>query len=216
MSAPLFFVTGFGAFEDVTENASARIVESLVADPPPGIEVSGHVLPVSFARSAEAIDEALRALEPRRPDLFFSMGVCPGSAMRLERRAGIRLRVDRPDVDGRGGDAVRLEGPDLATPFGLEPLAAVLSRAGAREVLLSSDAGGYVCERVYRHVLETGERLSIPALFLHLPGVEVVPVAELIDELASHEGIFLMVVPDRTADAVFYGIEVVAFCSRPL
>jgi pyroglutamyl-peptidase len=180
MSAPLFLVTGFGAFEDVTENASARIVESLVADPPPGVELSGRVLPVSFTRSADEIDEALRALEPRIPELLFSMGVGAGSALRLERRAGIRFRADRPDIDGRGGDSVRLEGADLVTPLGLEPLAAVLARGGAREVLVSSDAGGYVCERVYRHLLEAGERLGIPALFLHVPRIEVVPVAELV------------------------------------
>ncbi len=180
MAAPLFLVTGFGAFEDVTENASARIVERLLAEPPSGIELCGRVLPVSFVRSAQAIDEALRALLPRRPDLLFSMGVCPGGAMRLERRAGIRLRADRPDVDGQSGEGVLLEGGDLETSLDLEPLAALLTHAGAREVQLSSDAGAYVCERVYRHVLEAGARLSIPALFLHVPRADVVPVDEQI------------------------------------
>ena len=180
MATPLFLVTGFGAFEDVTENASARIVERLLAEPPSGIELCGRVLPVSFVRSAEAIDEALRELLPRRPDFLFSMGVCPGGAMRLERRAGIRLRFDRPDVDGLGGESVSLGGPDLETPLDLEPLAALLAHAGACEVQVSSDAGAYVCERVYRHVLEAGARLSIPALFLHLPRADVVPVDEQI------------------------------------
>ena len=53
---------------------------------------------------------------------------------------------------------------------------ACLRAAGAGEPELSADAGGYVCERTYRHGLERGLELAVPALFLHVPPADVLPV----------------------------------------
>ena len=51
------------------------------------------------------------------------------------------------------------------------------AEAGAARVEVSDDAGGYVCERAYYELLETGRRLERPALFLHVPPAGEIPPA---------------------------------------
>jgi pyroglutamyl-peptidase len=48
----------------------------------------------------------------------------------------------------------------------------------ALPVHISEDAGGYVCDWVYQHILAHGERLGIPAVFLHVPPSLEVPFEE--------------------------------------
>ena len=85
------------------------------------------------------------------------------------------MGTGRPDNAGVVGEELDLpDGPELRTTADLEALADVLRAAGAPEVEVSTDAGGYVCERVFRHGLESG----IPALFLHVPPIATMPVRE--------------------------------------
>lgn len=171
-------MTGFGAFESVPDNPSGAIARAL----DDGRERIGVVLPVSFRGSAEAFDRTLRLLRPRRPERILCTGVHPGPGFRLERRARARLGEDRPDNDGVTGAAVSgaMGGGDgdLATRADLEALGRVLRRAGAPEVALSDDAGGYVCERLYRHALVRAAELDVTALFLHVPPLATVPLRE--------------------------------------
>jgi len=167
---PLLLLTGFGSFEDVDRNPSGLLAKAFGERAPEGLDVFGIELPVTFHGSALELDRALAGLAPRVPHAILALGVHPGSGFRLERRARAVLGTGRPDVAGVHGAEVDLGGGhDLATSLDLEPLAAALRRAGAGSVVLSEDAGGYVCERIYRHVLERGRQLGVPALFLHVP-----------------------------------------------
>ena len=65
----------------------------------------------------------------------------------------------------------------LWTSLDLELLGTALRADGAGEVRTSEDAGGFVCEWVYRHLLAHGERLGVPAVFLHVPPLPDVGVA---------------------------------------
>ncbi len=189
---PLLFVTGFGAFERVERNPSAEIAQALGSDPPAGVEIHATILPVTFRGCGAAADRALAALAPRVPDVLLSLGVHPGSAFRLERRARARPKPGRPDSDGETADTLGpADGTELESPLDPEPLADALRAAGAAEVVVSSDAGGYVCERIYHHMLAAGARLGIPALFLHVPPLAAVELPEqvrvvraLVSELA--------------------------------
>ncbi|MDG1491968.1 MAG: hypothetical protein P8R43_08750, partial [Planctomycetota bacterium] len=79
----------------------------------------------------------------------------------------------QPDNDGRVGGGVRLEGPaERRTSLDLDRCELWLRAAGARTVSRSDDAGGYLCERIYRAGLDEAARLDLPALFLHVPPVE--------------------------------------------
>jgi pyroglutamyl-peptidase len=169
----ILLLTGFGPFEGVPENPSGRAAEALAADP----DIHSVVLPVSFRAAPLAFDAALAQLEPTVPAALIGLGVHRGPEFRLERRACRPLRAGRPDLDGVSAAAIPLEGPpELCTGVDLEALAGELRAAGAGHVRISDDAGGYVCERLYRHSLEAGARLGIPAVFLHVPPLAALPL----------------------------------------
>ena len=186
MESPLLLITGFGAFEGVEENPSGALASSLDGDP----GVVGVELPVTFRGSAEAWDEALAGLAPRRPAALLSLGVHRRGSFRLERRAGATLSTGRPDCAGETGDA--LSGAmgggagDLATTLLLEPLAEALRAGGWEgEGEHSEDAGGFVCERIYRHVLMRGAELGVPGLFLHVPPLAAAPLERQVGPVRS-------------------------------
>jgi pyroglutamyl-peptidase len=169
MSEPLVLVTGFGAFPGTERNPSREIARALEDDPPPGVRLRSAELPVTFAGAPPAIDLALEGLAGV-PDLLLGLGVQPDPWFRLERRARGRLTGERPDNDGSTAGGLDVDaGPDLETALDLERLARAMRAAGAPDVRLSDDAGGYVCERTYHHLLSCGRALERPALFLHLP-----------------------------------------------
>lgn len=179
MEPSLLFVTGFGAFESVQENPSGALARALDRDS----GVRGIELPVTFRGSTQAWDAALEALQPRRPAALLSMGVHPGASFRLEHRAGPSLTSDRPDTAGESGSALADAmggGPgDLETSLDLPDLERALRAGGWQgEVEHSRDAGGYVCERIYRHVLVRGAELGVPGLFLHVPPLSVAPLEQ--------------------------------------
>ncbi len=174
MSPPLVLLTGFGPFVDVDLNPSGEVVRSLVAEPPDGVELAGGVLPVSVERVPAAYDALLEAA-PRAPDVLLALGVHPGPEFRLERRARVELTSAKLDNDGRAVAGIRLEGePERATTLELERLESALREAGAKTTRISDDAGGFVCERTYHHVLGCAHELGVPGLFLHVP-----PAAEM-------------------------------------
>lgn len=164
-------MTGFGPFPGVEFNPSGEVARALAEAPPPGVEVRAAVLPVAFARVPAAWDDLLAG--DGVPALLLSLGVHPGSSFRLERTARALLSGGRTDADGDEAPAGSLGGGDRSTLLPLEELARALAAAGAPEVELSGDAGGYVCERAYHHLLGCADQRGIPGLFLHVPPAEV-------------------------------------------
>lgn len=168
-------VTGFEPFLDVRVNPSGEVAKRLDGRRIAGSEVVGRVLPVAFARAPDALDAALEEAGGR-PRLVLAMGVHRGSAFRLETRARARFESAQADNDGVVGAAV--EGPEHRAS-GLDVAGAcarALRGAGAAEVAVSDDAGGYLCERVYRAALDRGAERGVPALFLHVPPVASTPL----------------------------------------
>jgi pyroglutamyl-peptidase len=171
---PLALVTGFGPFPGRPLNPSREIARRLADDPPPGLRVRARELPVTFLGAPAAVRAAVASLEPERPAILLGLGVQPQPCFRLERRARGRYGTQRLDNDGRSAAELRPDlGADRHNALELEPLAAVLRAAGAPDVRVSDDAGGYVCEITYHALLGEGERLGARTLFLHLPPVEV-------------------------------------------
>lgn len=178
------FISGFGPFEKVTDNSSGALAAALEADPPPGVQVQSQLLPVSFDRSAEVLGEALSG---RKPGLLVGLGEQPRDGFRLELRAARgSAESTRPDVDGvpAGRSGWRLEPggrwrEDLWTPLEQPLTRFVQGRCGW---MRSAVAGGYVCERVFRWLLEAGAQRGVPALFVHLP-----PLAACARELQLRE-----------------------------
>jgi pyroglutamyl-peptidase len=171
-------VTAFGPFPGVLRNPSREIALALERDPPAGLFVVARELPVTFEGAPAAVDELVAGCG-RRPDGLLGLGVQRRATLRLERRARGRLTGSRADNAGRTQDDLGLDlGPDHECTLDLDELARELVTAGVPDVEVSSDAGGYVCERTYYQLLERGRELGVPALFLHVPPVEAMDPLE--------------------------------------
>jgi len=173
---PLVLVSGFGPFERVERNPSGEIARALAAHPPAGLRVVARVLPASFARGPRGWDVLLA--RAGTPALCLALGVARRPGFRLERWASPRLKlVPRPDVDGCSAYAYSRRGPRLATSLQLARVCAALRRRGVERVRVSHSAGGYVCERVYHHLLQRAAERGLPALFVHVPPLRFTPLA---------------------------------------
>ena len=160
-------VSGFGAFEGVSDNPSGALARILGQRQ----DVVGVELPVTFRGSGEALDAALIAMDPP-PVAVLALGVHRGPGFRLESRATADLTSTRPDNAGEVGSVLGLSGPERRTSLDLDAVERVLENAGSGPVQRSDDAGGYVCQRVYWHALGLAAELEVPALFLHIPPID--------------------------------------------
>ena len=176
-------VTGFGPFLGVAENPSLAVARALAADPllgrELGIQILAAELPVVLGAVPAAFDAALREAQRARSVLaVLSLGVQRDLTFRLERRARHELHAQKPDNAGVVAAGLILEpARTLATCAPCADLLAALREAGAPAVVDSDDAGGFVCERTYHHVLARCEPTGLPAVFLHVPPAEAFPAA---------------------------------------
>ncbi len=172
VSESLVLVSGFGPFETHEINPSGEVARALAASPPVGVRVCSALLPVSFARAPEVWDELLAGLHGRgdRPVLYLGLGVAKRAGYRLERFAKPELKlVPRVDVDGRAAREFTRPGPRLESGVDMLRLLAALRRRGVGDARISRTAGGYVCERIYHHLLTRAGEHGVAGLFLHVP-----------------------------------------------
>jgi pyroglutamyl-peptidase len=161
-------VTGFEPFEGGTVNPSQRLVEALAADPPQDVEFATAVLPVAYARAADALSAAVRAVEP-------SVVVCFGQA---DGRPGISVEHfahnldDRSSVDNDGaasGAEIHPGGPvAYRSTLPVEEIVAAL-RADGIPATESRDAGGFLCNHVFYVLMRLLCRSQAVGGFVHVP-----------------------------------------------
>ena len=176
MPLPLVLVTGFGPFEDRRHNPSRAVAAALEREPPPGLRVRSRELPVSFLAAPREVERFVARHARSRPVLVLGLGVQRKGYFRFERRARGRTTTRRVDNDGTVGASLGSRvGPTLRTTLDVRRLAHLLREAGAHDVRISNDAGGYVCERTYHALLESAGKRCVPALFLHVPPAKDVP-----------------------------------------
>lgn len=184
MPQPLIVITGFGPFEEVGDNPSGDVALALAAAPPEGTEVLAGILATSFRRAPEAFDDLLAGAD-RPPDLLLGLGVHREAGFRVERRGrGGLTGTERRDVDGGTAAEAAVAGPALVTGIDLEALVAEVDREFDERIRVSEEAGGYVCEHLYRHLLEVGRERGIPALFVHVPHRRFTEVERQVELLA--------------------------------
>ncbi|MFM7296844.1 MAG: hypothetical protein ACKO4Q_06435 [Planctomycetota bacterium] len=176
MPLPLVLVTGFGPFEDRRHNPSRAVAAALERDPPAGLRVRACELPVSFLAAPREVERFVARHARSRPVLVLGLGVQRKGYFRFERRARGRYTTRRSDNDGTVGASLGARvGPMLRTTLDLRRLARLLRAAGAADVRISNNAGGYVCERTYHALLASAAKRALPALFLHVPPAKDVP-----------------------------------------
>lgn len=157
-------VTAFGPFPDHPVNPSEVVVDALAGDE----DVVGHVLDVSYRRAPEQLDALVRMVDPAA---VVCVGVGSGSSVvRLETSARSHDTSSAPDVDGevRAGRRIDTGPTSLATRLDVEAMAAALTAVDV-PVERSDDAGGFVCNHVFRHALTSLDLLERPVGFVHVP-----------------------------------------------
>lgn len=163
------FVTGFGPFNEIDENPSAKLAE--------GCGQPARILPVSY----RAVTDFLAGLQPAWFDVLLMLGVATKRDHLTPELFGRNYRGDHADVDGKSlKGEIDASGPLLvpSTLWTPELLSAILLDDRFRE---SMDAGEYLCNDIaYRAVRRFPDKR---VGFLHVPPVEKMPLGEQAEAL---------------------------------
>lgn len=167
-------VTAFEPFGGNDTNISQRVLDAIQAD------VAKLLLPVSFRRAPEVLNEAI---EQFQPDVIIAMGqAAEGDKIRLERLAINMMDSAKGDNDGYFPDEEIIcnETPlALKTALPVKQLCADCINAGL-PTMVSNSAGLYVCNRIYFEAL----RHTTNSLFVHIPkNMDVEPAKQTINQI---------------------------------
>ena len=170
-------VTAFEPFGGSDTNISQRVLDAIQAD------VAKLLLPVSFRRAPEVLNEAIGLLQP---DVIIAMGqAAEGDKIRLERLAINMMDSAKGDNDGYIPDEEIIcnEAPlALKTTLPVKPLCADCINAGL-PTMVSNSAGLYVCNRIYFEAL----RHTTNSLFVHIPkAMDVETAKQTINQLIKY------------------------------
>jgi pyroglutamyl-peptidase len=158
-------VTGFEPFGGSGVNPSQQLVDALDAD------VAKALLPVSYARGADALRAAVREHDP---DVVVCFGQADGrSAISIERFAhNLDEATTTDDEEAPGSGAPIDAGGPAAYPSTLpvDQLVDAL-RAEGIPAAPSRDAGGFLCNHVFYVLMRTleQERPTACGGFVHVP-----------------------------------------------
>ncbi len=163
-------VTGFGPFPGAPVNPTGPLVKRLARARPGRAKIVTHIFPTTYA----AVDRDLPKLIARhRPDALLMFGLAnKATTLRIESRARnalSRLKDAEGYVPGlRTVAPGRAPALPLPTP-GRLLLAAV--RAAHIPVVMSNDAGDYLCNYLCWRAVLAARRTSGPRLaaFIHVP-----------------------------------------------
>ena len=163
-------VTGFEPFGDAAVNPSQRIVEELAIAPPAGVELQAVLLPVAYARAADALRAAIHNAEP-------DVVVCFGQA---DGRPEISVELFAHNLDSTASvdndgvaSAAEIDSAGPAAYRSTLPVAEIVAalRAAGVPSAESRDAGGFLCNHVFYVLMRLLEqdRLSVRGGFVHVP-----------------------------------------------
>jgi pyroglutamyl-peptidase len=152
-------VAGFEPFDGSDVNTSQQIAEAL----------GGVVLPVSYARAADALYDALHAADP---DVVICFGQADREAISVERFA---LNLDGSESEDNDGvvssSEIDPKGPvAYRSTLPVDEIVAAL-RANGIPAEASRDAGGFLCNRVFYVLMRLLEQ-ELPGTrggFVHVP-----------------------------------------------
>lgn len=180
-------VTGFEPFAGASSNPSWEAVR-LLPDHLPGlppvpaarVDLVTHLLPVTFAGAARQVRQLLARY---RPDVVVHVGLNERApALMLETRAVNEQTARIPDNAGDQPAArpVVAGGPQVLDATWAAPVLAGRLQAAGVPSALSDDAGRYVCNSTLYTALDVlAPGAGRPAGFLHVPGPDVVPTAQV-------------------------------------
>lgn len=165
-------VTGFGMFPGAPYNPTTPLVKRLACLRRPAlanVKVVAHVFPTSYA----AVDRELpRLIASHKPDVLLMFGLAGRTpTLRIETRARNALAL-MPDVAGATprGRSIAIGLPAQVLPAPTRHLLRA-ARAARVPVVLSRDAGQYLCNYLCWHAARSARAAGVPRLaaFVHVP-----------------------------------------------
>ncbi|MEQ1822376.1 MAG: hypothetical protein ABL949_07695 [Fimbriimonadaceae bacterium] len=164
-----WLVTGYGPFEQITENVSGLIA--------PKLGVPFHILEVSYA----AVDEFISSLDPDSFDAWLALGHAMGEQRIRVETLGRNTIGPRPDVRGEGNlnSVIRTGAPSMLP----SSLWAPLNPFENDQIRFADDAGGYLCNYILYRGLEAFPNKLVG--FLHLPPAELMAVETQVEAIRS-------------------------------
>jgi pyroglutamyl-peptidase len=187
-------VTGFEPFGGSPVNPSQQLVDALDGD------VAKALLPVSYARAADALR---RAIGNAAPDVVICFGQADGrTGITVERFAHNLDEASTADNDAApaSGTAIDPAGPPAyASTLPVDEIVAALHAQGI-PAGPSRDAGGFLCNHVFYVLMRAldKERPSVRGGFVHVP---LLP-EQALDKAAATMPLETLVVAARTMLAV--------------
>lgn len=163
-------ISGFEHYEGVDVNPSAEVPKALAEQ---GISLSSDAddilsdvsvtihavaLPISFGHAWPALQEAIEAA---RPDIVIATGLKRDArGIKLERCATNLMDAVEPDADNVQPRREPIDSDGPAAYWTRLPLHAILNEFGKDDIpaVLSSDAGTYVCNSLFYHLLNWNAR----------------------------------------------------------
>lgn len=163
-------LAGFGAFGELEINPAQLLVEQLAKE----YDLPCVIIPTSYSQAWPTLQAAI---EQRAPDYVIAFGVGrTTAALRLERVARNVYTAGLADVDGdiRTGKIQEAGAAELFTEVSVPGVAEELLKRG-HDVIISSDAGGYVCNQLYYQGLYSSStsRPRPSMLFAHISGPDL-------------------------------------------
>ncbi len=187
-------VAGFEPFGGSPVNPSQQLVDALDGD------VAKALLPVSYARAADALR---RAIGKAAPDVVICFGQADGrTGISVERFAHNLDEASTADNDAApgSGTAIDPDGPPAyASTLPVDEIVAALHAQGI-PAGPSRDAGGFLCNHVFYVLMRAldKERPSARGGFVHVP---LLP-EQALDKAAATMPLETLVVAARTMLAV--------------
>ena len=200
-------LTGFEPFGRWQRNPSGETARHLDGATIVDLEVTGLVLPVSFARAAAPL---MKAIDTLRPDIVLNLGQGATVGVRVERLAVNRAKAPTGgDNDGfdPDGKPVIEEGPESYNSTLPVNEIVELLRNVKFDAASSDSAGEFLCNYVMYTTLHSIARQNYPVLagFIHAS-----PLREEVPDLTDGKGMRLKKWIDFTESVLYLLRSVVA------
>ena len=172
-------ITGFEKYWDYPENSSWIVAKEVAVIDVEDVNITIEQMPVCFSRIASTFR---LAVEKYSPDLIIMLGQSGGSdRVKLERVALNLMDARIPDNEGYipNEKPIQSNTPSaLFTNLPIKDLRMAIEEQGIA-VKISNSCGLYVCNRLYYEALMMcREKLTMQAVFVHLPFYEGQPSAK--------------------------------------
>ncbi len=163
----MIVISGFEPFGRHAVNSSEALVRAAERSSRlTGLIARSVILPVEFDRCYAILHDILEST-PHRAVVCF--GQTTYSEARLEHVARNRDHVRDGEPPRHRERVIRAEAPpELSSTLPLEDIATGLTTAGI-PFAHSDDAGGYVCNNLFFHLMAAPRRSSVPCGFIHMP-----------------------------------------------